>query len=81
MKFLVNNKFNKLLLFSLNICIFIFKVMLNGLDFIPFTVDPDDTYRKLRNMCANEGITMSCKRFIDVLDESDLPIDNVCNTL
>jgi len=69
-----------LLLFctSLNIFIFIFKIILNGFDFFPFTVDPDTTLSNLRKMCANESVLMSCKRFIDVLDGVDLPIDKVC---
>ncbi|XP_015364415.1 PREDICTED: lipase 3-like [Diuraphis noxia] len=50
-------------------------IILNGFDFIPFIVDPDTTFSKLRNLCANESILMSCKRFIDVLDGSDLPLD------
>ncbi|XP_001951496.2 gastric triacylglycerol lipase [Acyrthosiphon pisum] len=50
-------------------------IILNGFDFFPFTVDPDTTLSKLRNMCENESVLMSCKRFIDVLDGVDLPID------
>lgn len=52
---------------------------MNGIDYFPFTVDPDTTLSKLRNMCADENVLMSCKRFIDALDGVDLPIDKVCN--
>jgi len=51
-----------------------------GFDFIPFTVNPDTTLSKLRNFCADESMFMSCKRLLDVLDGSDLPLDKVCNT-
>jgi len=67
-----------LLLFCTSLIIFIFKIILNGFDFFPFLVDLDTTLSKLRNMCGNESVLMSCKRFIDVLDGVDLPIDKVC---
>ncbi|KAL4120710.1 hypothetical protein QTP88_013352 [Uroleucon formosanum] len=53
----------------------ILSIILNGIDYFPFTVDPDTTLSKLRNMCADENVLMSCKRFIDALDGVDLPID------
>ncbi|KAL5243616.1 hypothetical protein ACI65C_011026 [Semiaphis heraclei] len=53
----------------------ILSIMLDGFNFIPFTVDPDTMLSKLRNLCADESIFMSCKRLIGILDGSDLPLD------
>jgi hypothetical protein len=55
--------------------------MLNRFDFIPYTADPDSTYSQLRNMCSKKSVLKSCKKFIDLLEGVDLPIENVCNTV
>lgn len=61
------------------ISIFSFKVFLNEFNFIPYTEDPDTTYKLIRRMCTNKNIFIHCKNFIDLAQGISLPLHKVRN--
>lgn len=56
-----------------------FQTFLNGINFFPYTENPDISYQLIRRLCSNERVFIYCRRFIDMAQGIILPMNKVCN--